>query len=140
MRSVFDVEEQDYVAHDGEVSNDLLVAAAGFVFKEDGVFTPMVSYFTACPVVPDNPQPLFGAVFVRVMAAQVIGIFPCLRLGTRLAANMNNGAHMREPELHGFDRFDGNAALGQPAMRLLELFKKGGSPAMPACASLCTVS
>ncbi len=139
MCAVFDVEEQDAVAHNGEVANDVLVSAAGFVFEQDGVLTPMVPYFTARPVIPDKLQPLFGSVLVRFMTAQVIGLFPRFSFGLGSATNMNDGAHMREPDLHGFDGLDGNPAPGQSAMLFLELFKKGGSPVMPACASLCTV-
>ena len=48
------------VSEKGEVGHEVGVFASGFIFKQTGVFAPMVAIFDTRPMTADELEPLFG--------------------------------------------------------------------------------
>ena len=92
-------------------------------------------------MIANRLQPLWGRFGIGRLIAQVIGVFPSrdFFLRARLATHMNHGLDMRKLHLQRIDRFQGVLTMGFASMFFLESGKKGGRPAMPACAKARTV-
>ena len=58
-------EEEQNVSEHGERGHDSGIAAAGLIFQQARVFSPVVATFDAAPVSPNERKPLFGGVGLR---------------------------------------------------------------------------
>lgn len=77
---MFCIEEEYDIAQEDEIPDDMWVSAPGFVLKQDGVLSPMISDFHSAPMVPDGLQPLLRRFAVCFQRRKVIGILPSQRV------------------------------------------------------------
>lgn len=126
MFLLFFMHEKKGVAQHGESSDKGRVSAASFVFKQAGVFPPVIAYFYAAPVATNELQPFLGGSLVEGFRGEVVAnLFFVRFVGARFSPNFYDGLDVRESDLHGRDALDGNFASIDPPMRFFGLGKRG---------------
>ena len=121
---------QKRITDQGHVGQEVGIAAAGLVFAEDHVSSPMVADFHSGPVPTNESQPLLGAVLLRWCAGQVI-----VRFGRALAGlfhepsvvQHNQGPCKAEVCLQGLEGEGVELPGFDSAVAGVGLFKKGVS-------------
>lgn len=125
---VFGQEGQEGVADQGDVGEEVWVAAAGTILTQEGVAAPVVADFDSAPVAANEFEPVFIAVCVgratgKVIAALGAGLAGLLE--GPLAAQHDQAAGIGEVDRQGFDGEGVQGSFFDPAVAALGLDKKG---------------
>ena len=105
-------ESEQRVAQQGEVADEIGIAAAGGIFAPDGILAPVVAVFYSAPVSPDEVVPLVPGALCGSKAADVVANrFGFLAVAQALQPDGDDASGMGEAALHGAGRQDGDGAL-----------------------------
>lgn len=119
---------QQGIAQEGQIGEEVGLAAAGAVLAHEGIAAPVIADFHPAPVAANALEPLAGLVLARPGARQVIAGFGggnAGLFGGPFAAQHDQGAGKREVGGQGFDGEGVEAAGFRAAMARFAVDKKG---------------
>jgi hypothetical protein len=123
-------QNQQGIANEGEVGEEMGVAAAGAVLAHEGVAAPVIADFDAAPVAANEAEPLFRGVLTGWLAGKIVVGFgggePGFFNGALVAQN-DQGPGEREVGGEGFDGEGVEAAGFDASATRLGVDKKGVS-------------
>lgn len=120
------MDSEEGIAQERQRANQVGITAAGGIFAQTGILTPVQAVFDPSPMIPHMLNPMFGRVGIGGAVADVVAGLIERRPLTRAEMPDGQGAlRMREIHLQRFNRLLLNPPGFLASMSFLDYIKKG---------------